>query len=136
MLASFLFHTTNLPISDVLPISGSIGGSTFNAPSTPTPQQTPEEKEAELRTYDVKVYKAQLAMHNSMEVELKALGVPFFGTHADRIIADDDDSTNGSSGIVGKEIDGQPKWSPRITKKQLVELQKRIIAFLEDMYKE
>lgn len=75
-------------------------------------------------------------MHDNMTAELKALGVPFFGTNADRILPDDHDDATGGDGTGGKGAEGQPKWSPRITKTQLADLQGRIIAFLEDMYKE
>lgn len=73
-------------------------------------------------------------MHEAMSAELKGLGVPFFGTDADRILPDDDDN-------VGDDQDGgrgseQPKWSPRVTRKELLALQRRIVGYLEDMYKE
>lgn len=75
-------------------------------------------------------------MHDNMTAELKALGVPFFGTNADQILPDDENDATGEAGTGDKGAEGQPKWSPRITKTQLSSLQGRIIAFLEDMYKE
>lgn len=69
-------------------------------------------------------------MQDNMTAELKALGVPFFGTNADRILPDEEDI----EGVVtGGE---QPKWSPRVTKSELLALQRKILGFLEDMYKE
>lgn len=68
-------------------------------------------------------------MHDAMNAELKALGVPFFGTNADRILPDD----SGDGDIGGL---GQPKWSPRVTRKELLALQGKMVKYLEDMYKE
>lgn len=78
--------------------------------------------------FDAKVYRAQVAMHDSMEAELKALGVPFFGTRADRLLLDETDNhtltsgTGDSSGDGG--MNGEAKWSPRITKRELLGLKK------------
>lgn len=68
-------------------------------------------------------------MNENMTAELKALGVPFFGTNEDRIKADDDDGHGDAGEGVG------PKWSPRITRVELLALQRRIVGHLEDMYK-
>jgi hypothetical protein len=85
-------------------------------------------------------------MNESMSQVLKHLGVPFFGTHAALILPEHD----GNGGVVGrngksgtgsggeKVIDAQgdrPKWSPRVTAKELMELKRRMVAYLEDMYK-
>jgi hypothetical protein len=111
-------------------------------PPTATPQ-TPEEKAAELHAYDQKLYKAQCAMNESMSQVLKHLGVPFFGTHAALILPESD----GHGDLVGKDgkqsegdkvMDTQgerPKWSPRVTGRELMELKRRMVAYLEDMYK-
>lgn len=92
-----------------------------------TAPQTEEEKAAELVFYDLKVYRAQRAMQDALGAELKSLGVPFFGTNADRILPDDSDDV---------DVGSQPKWSPRVTKLELLGLQRKMIAYLEDMYKE
>ncbi|KAI4841748.1 hypothetical protein E4T44_07707 [Aureobasidium sp. EXF-8845] len=107
--------------------------------TTPTPQ-TLEEKAAELHAFDQKLYKAQCAMNESMSQVLKHLGVPFFGTHAALILPDGTGEAGGSSQSSGgdKVIDTQgdrPKWSPRVTAKELMELKRRMVAYLEDMYK-
>ena len=70
-------------------------------------------------------------MQDNMTAELKGLGVPFFGTNADRLVADDQnaETNDGDKG-------GQPKWSPRVTREELLALQRKILAYLEDMYKE
>ena len=82
-------------------------------------------------------------MNESMSQVLKHLGVPFFGTHAALILPD----SVGNTETVGREgkqseearvVDVQgdrPKWSPRITAKELMELKRRMVEYLEDMYK-
>jgi CMP-2-keto-3-deoxyoctulosonic acid synthetase len=85
-------------------------------------------------------------MNESMSQVLKHLGVPFFGTHAALILPDHDSNGEvvskageGSEGSGGeKVIDTQgdrPTWSPRVTGKELMELKRRMVAYLEDMYK-
>jgi hypothetical protein len=114
--------------------------------TNPTPPpQTPEEKAAELHAYDQKLYKAQCAMNESMSQVLKHLGVPFFGTHAALILPDGKGEMVSAEGKQGegdkigeKVMDTQgerPKWSPRVTAEELMELKRRMVAYLEDMYK-
>ncbi|GAB7348897.1 hypothetical protein MBLNU459_g7589t1 [Dothideomycetes sp. NU459] len=115
--------------NEIHSILKSVTGQAPSFPSTST-AQSEAEKAAELASYDQKVYRAQSAMQGAMTAELKSLGVPFFGTNADRLLADDtDDADPGRN-------DGQPKWSPRITDAELLTLQRKMIAYLEDMYKE
>ena len=58
-------------------------------------------------------------MIDTMTAELKGLGVPFFGT---------DESLTG-------EYQEQPaQWSPPVTQDELLNLQKRMIQYLEDLY--
>ncbi|KAI5205700.1 hypothetical protein E4T39_02800 [Aureobasidium subglaciale] len=109
-------------------------GSTTN-PSIP---QTPEEKATELALFDQKLYKAQIDMNDSMSMTLKHLGVPFFGTHAALILPDAADKNGEVRDAEGKLIDVQgerPKWSPRVTGKELLELKRKMVGYLEDMYK-
>jgi hypothetical protein len=91
-------------------------------------------------------------MNESMSQVLKHLGVPFFGTHAALILPESD----GNGGLLGKDGGGEkvtggggekvgdkvmdtqgerPKWSPRVTGRELLELKRRMVAYLEDMYK-
>ena len=102
----------------------SVGG----ADTTPEAPQSEADKEAELSVYDGQVHVAQAAMVDHMTLELKALGVPFFGTHSDAIISVDASDAEHDASI-------RPKWSPRVTSEELVELQRRMISYLEDMYK-
>ncbi|THW80436.1 hypothetical protein D6D19_00463 [Aureobasidium pullulans] len=118
--------------SELQNILKSVGGTGINTP------QTAEEKAAELAAFDQKLYKAQLAMNESMSQVLKHLGVPFFGTHAALILPD-----HGGNGDQNEKKDEQivdaqgerPKWSPRVTAKELMELKRKMVGYLEDMYK-
>lgn len=87
-------------------------------------------KAAELAAFDRKIYAAQSEMEAAMTAELKALGVPFFGTDADLIIPDGDDPLKSTA------FQSRPRWSPLITEKQLTELKRRIVGHLEDLYKD
>lgn len=85
-------------------------------------------------------------MNESMSQVLKHLGVPFFGTHAALILPDsvgnkemvDKEGKQGKQGEGDRVVDAQgdrPKWSPRVTAKELMELKRRMVEYLEDMYK-
>jgi hypothetical protein len=90
-------------------------------------------------------------MNESMSQVLKHLGVPFFGTHAALILPESDGNGNlvgkqgkDGGGVQGKDGGGEkvmdtqgerPKWSPRVTGKELLDMKRRMVAYLEDMYK-
>lgn len=58
-------------------------------------------------------------------LELKRLGVPFFGLRPDLLLADNEvDDGDGST------ANGQPK----INRKQLLQLQRKMLTHLEEMY--
>lgn len=81
----------------------------------------------ELVAFDRRIYDAQQEMENNMIAELKGLGVPFFGTDQSLIVTDGtEDQATGS----------WPKWSPFVTETQLLELRRRMVQHLEDMYKD
>ncbi|KAF2226417.1 hypothetical protein BDZ85DRAFT_49843 [Elsinoe ampelina] len=82
-----------------------------------------EEIKAELDTFDAKIYRAQMQMVAAMTAEMKALGVPFFGTETDLVLPDDTEHV-------------QDNATKRITATELRTLQNRMISYLEDMYKE
>jgi len=67
-------------------------------------------------------------MNQAMTAELKGLGVPFFGTRFDCIRTREEES-------VDREAVRQ-KWSPLVSGQELTGLQRRMINYLEDMYKE
>jgi hypothetical protein len=98
---------------------------------SPPEMENPEVKqERELNDFDRKIYTAQLAMEQSMTAELKALGVPFFGTNQSLVIPDD-------ANLSKEQIqDAASKHSPRITESQLLELQRKMVKHLEDLYRD
>jgi len=108
--------------------SKSVGGA--GADDTHT-AQSQEDKLAELSAFDQKIYLAQVRMNQAMDAELKGLGVPFFGTPSDCVrYGQSDCKTNNDT------LEVRPKWSPRVTPEELQDLQRRMIKYLEDMYKD
>lgn len=96
------------------------------AASTGTSNASPEEMAKELETFDMKVYRAQIQMVKEFTSRLRSLGVPFFGTKSDLVR------------IAGKEIVGNGNEGPKdekgmIDEAELVKLQKRMLAILEDL---
>ncbi|KAF1959816.1 hypothetical protein CC80DRAFT_533152 [Byssothecium circinans] len=88
-----------------------------------TPLRTPEREKEELSEYDLKVYRACRLMVDSQSANLKGLGVPFFGTKQELILAD------GAS-----PEDDEAGQDKKVTKKQLLELQRKMLNHLEDLY--
>ena len=81
--------------------------------------QSSEDPAEELRTFDMKVYRAQVQMVKEMSARLKGFGVPFFGTRSELV---------RKKGEEPVEEDGK-----KIGEMELVELQRRMIALLEDL---
>jgi len=92
--------------------------------------QSEEAKEAELAVFDRKVYAAQHSMEEAMTGELKGLGVPFFGTSLDLIVADDQQAVSAASSA------SRPKWSPLVTETELMDLKRKMIGHLEMLYRD
>ncbi|EME88566.1 uncharacterized protein MYCFIDRAFT_209845 [Pseudocercospora fijiensis CIRAD86] len=88
------------------------------------------DKERELAEFDQKLYSAQVTMESAMILELKGLGVPFFGTDASLVVSNDSD--------LSKDANSQnnPKWSPLVTEDQLMVLRRKMVQHLEDLYKD
>jgi Protein of unknown function (DUF2458) len=99
-----------------------VGGST----AAGTSNTSPEELEKELETFDMKVYKAQMQMVKEMSNKLRSLGVPFFGTRVD-LVRPAGKESSGAGGDVGSEEKGM------IDEVELVKLQKKMLAILEDL---
>ncbi|KAL0264164.1 hypothetical protein SLS55_000110 [Diplodia seriata] len=78
----------------------------------------------QLKAYDRKVHKAQTEMFNAMSGQLKSLGVPFFGVKPE-LITKGDEGSGPASG---------PKT--KVTEIELQKLQRKMIEYLEDMYKD
>lgn len=88
------------------------------------------DSEAELAEFDRKIYAAQQAMDASMTAEMKRLGVPFFGTDACLVVEDGRD--------LSREPlpNGHPKFSPLVTETQLLQMRRKMVAHLEDLYRD
>ena len=101
-----------------------------NGPSPEAPTNVEADKAEELAKFDRKIYAAQEAMEWEMAVEMKGLGIPFFGTRSELVVPDGDD--------VSKEQvpEGHPKWSLLVTHSELLALRRRMIEHLEDLYRE
>lgn len=100
----------------------------FVAP--PKVSQSDADKADELAKFDLKIHTAQKTMQNLMSGELKALGVPFFGT--DRSLITENNGCMGSRTVEGQ----RPRWSPMITEAQLLHLRRRMVEHLEDLYRD
>jgi hypothetical protein len=99
-------------------VGGSTGAGTSNT--------SPEELEKELETFDMKVYKAQVQMVKEMSTKLRSLGVPFFGTRVD-LVRPIGKEPSRAEGSVGPEEKGM------IDEVELVKLQRKMLAILEDL---
>ena len=75
--------------------------------------------------YDKKVYQASKAMVKAVSCQLKELGVPFFGTRLELV----DDAKSGSP------PSSTDTAARKIPDTELLSLQRRMLQFLEDMYK-
>ncbi|RAR07931.1 chromatin remodeling complex subunit [Stemphylium lycopersici] len=103
-------------------------GNQISSPTINTDEaQTPEREKEELDQYDAKVYRACKAMVDSQTSSLKALGVPFFGVKPHLVV--------GSSYDPAEVTDSQstPAGS-KITKDQLLELQRKMLNHLMELY--
>jgi hypothetical protein len=66
-------------------------------------------------------------MSNFHAAELKRLGVPFFGVSPSLIIANELQQTSAARDPLSKAL---------ITQEELMALQRKMIQYLEDMYKD
>ncbi|EMC92702.1 hypothetical protein BAUCODRAFT_37604 [Baudoinia panamericana UAMH 10762] len=108
-----------------------VPNATKNRVSSAQPATPSEEtKQAELTSFDRKIYDAQVSMEEAMATELKGLGVPFFGTDHHLVVLD---------GIDVTAVDlpeGHPKWSPLVTESELTALKRKMVTHLEDLYRD
>lgn len=77
--------------------------------------------------YDQRVHKAMMEMVSSFSAEMASMKIPFFCI---------DPSLVSEESEVSVDFDSKAKEPKGITDLQLRELKKRMIQFLEDMYKE
>lgn len=101
-----------------------------NASGPAVAPQTDEEKEAELATFDCKVYAAQQSMETAMTGELKGLGVPFFGTSTELIVSEEGKTAAAASSA------NHPKWSVPVTETELLDLKRKMVTHLEALYRD
>jgi hypothetical protein len=91
------------------------------------PWQTPEREQEELVQHDAKVYRACKSMVDFQTSSLKALGVPFFGMKPYLVVGSSYDPmqvADTQSAPVGSNI----------TKEQLLELQRKMLNHLMELY--
>lgn len=89
------------------------------------PLRTPKREQEELAQYDQKVYRACRLMVESQSAQLKSLGVPFFGVKPDLVLPDGVEESDASTG---------QETSKKITKTQLLDLQRKMLNHLMEMY--
>ncbi len=93
-------------------------------------RQTPEDDLAELKRYDIKVYKASVEMVTAMTAELANIGVPFFGMKSNVLKArqeNDRSQDPDAAAAIGSESTHD---------RDLKKLQNRMLELLEDLCKE
>lgn len=98
--------------------------------TTSTQAASVVDTEAELADFDRKIHAAQVEMEKTMTAELKALGVPFFGTDQSLVVKEPEEIDRASNRPE------RPKWSPFVTETQLLELRRRMVGHLEDLYRD
>ena len=106
----------------------SLNTSFYGAPQGP--EQMEVNKETELAEFDQKIYSAQKAMETAMTAELKSLGVPFFGTKEHLVVPDDCDMSKHQT------PEDHPKYSTIVTESQLLDLKRKMVKHLEDLYRD
>jgi hypothetical protein len=101
-------------------------GGTVSAGSSNT---SPEEMAKELAGFDMKVYRAQVQMVREMTAKFRNLGIPFFGTKTELVRVKGDSSDKAEAGGSQASKDG----NRMIDESELVELQRKMLALLEDL---
>lgn len=94
------------------------------------PLRTPEREQEELTQYDQKVYRACRQMVDLQAAQLKSLGVPFFGINPELMRPDDVELVEDMEPQEGGDAD------KKVTKKQLLELQRKMLNHLTELYGE
>ena len=89
--------------------------------------QTPEREKEEMDQYDAKVYRASKAMVESQTSSLKVLGVPFFGVKPALVVQSLPDTASTAELQAGQA-------GGKITKEALIELQRKMLNHLMELY--
>ncbi|KAJ5658328.1 uncharacterized protein N7484_001977 [Penicillium longicatenatum] len=98
----------------------------IGAPVESKETSTTEEDQAELKNYDAKIYKASMQMADALTAELRGHQIPFFVLKKSLV----QDSTSSA------DLDGTPGMDQKLSKPDLIELQRRMLQLLEDLCKE
>ncbi|KAF2872120.1 hypothetical protein BDV95DRAFT_36535 [Massariosphaeria phaeospora] len=93
------------------------------------PLRTPEREKEELDQYDQKVYRASKQMADSQSSQLKSLGVPFFGVRPDLMLPEGSEPAS-----TGGTESGKLASLKKITKEELLELQRKMLNHLMELY--
>ncbi|KAF2813862.1 uncharacterized protein BDZ99DRAFT_459613 [Mytilinidion resinicola] len=88
-----------------------------------------EQAEIELKQLDKRIYRAVRLMVDNMSLELKRLGVPFFGVKPELILPPGEAKPAGTPPPAASSV------GPKITEEELLALQRRMVEYLEDMYR-
>lgn len=88
--------------------------------------RTPEREKEELDQYDAKVYRASKAMVESQTSSLKEVGVPFFGIKPHLVVQTKQPLE------AGQDMTSQSEG--KVTKEELLDLQRRMLNHLADLY--
>jgi hypothetical protein len=83
----------------------------------------------ELQQFDKRIYRAMQTMVDTMSAELKRLGVPFYGVRPELIISPEEREAGGTPPPPANGV------GPKITEGELLKLQRRMIEYLEDLYR-
>lgn len=137
-------------VNDTLKSLGTTPSSSNTQSTLPTPEQEAEALKTELEVFDAKVYRAQHEMVKEMTGKLRALGVPFFGTRSGLVVLRSQPGSREGSAAEGdgkgkdakdekeeqkKEFE-EAREQGRIHEMELVELQRRMLAILQDLCEE
>lgn len=93
--------------------------------------QTDKENQTELANYDAKVYKTSAQMADAIHAELRGMKIPFFVLRRDLIQGSSTSAleAKGSNASAGNE-------TSKVSKAELLALQRRMLELLEDLCKE
>ncbi|KAF1947656.1 hypothetical protein EJ02DRAFT_449133 [Clathrospora elynae] len=91
--------------------------------------RTPDDENEELDQYSAKVYRACKAMVDSQTSSLKVLGVPFFGVKPYLVVGSSYDPTE----VMDSQLAPAPAGG-KITKDQLLDLQRKMLNHLTELY--
>jgi hypothetical protein len=110
-------------------LSNGIGNSTNGtSAANENPANIEAANEKELADFDRKIYDAQVKMEEHISGQLKALGVPFFGTDPKLVVDDGEEKP--------QMLPGSAAYSPVVTKSELMALRRKMVGHLEDLYKD